>query len=184
MWKNNFEKKSVFKSVFNRGNKNVRRCCFSCCQHSRRAGEGFDEIKIHSFDQAGACHINGLLPLGIVLRLANHWEDFQHLTFDQLFGQLTVVWVQHVVDNHKAAMLYPRVVVKTQPLQDLKPLAGLLGEISQSVSRGVKNAKWCFSHLVGYLLWFYAWPSDQLKKCLGSGGALTRESKISTNDSC
>lgn len=31
-------------------------------------------------------------------------------------------------------MLYPRVVVKTQPLQDLKPLAGLLGEISQSVA--------------------------------------------------
>lgn len=57
----------------------------------RRAGEGFDETKIHSFDQACACHIDGLLPLGVVLRLSNHCEDFQHLTLDQLLGQLAVV---------------------------------------------------------------------------------------------
>lgn len=58
---------------------------------SRRAAEGFDETKIHRLDQACAGCINGLLPLGIVLRLANYREDFQHLTFNQLFGQLTVV---------------------------------------------------------------------------------------------
>lgn len=38
----------------------------------RRAGEGLDETKIHSLDQAGTCCINGLLPLGIVCRLANY----------------------------------------------------------------------------------------------------------------
>lgn len=97
----------------------------------RRARERFDETKIHSSDQACACCIDGPLSPGIVLRLANHCEDFQQLTLDQLLGQLTVVWVEQVVDNHKATMLNIRVGMETQPLQDLQPLGGLLGEISQ-----------------------------------------------------
>lgn len=101
----------------------------------RRTGEGFDETEIHSFGKARTCCIDGLLPIGIVRCLANHWEDFQHLTIDnQLLCQLAVIWVEHVVDNHKATVLYSNVSVETQPLQDLKPLGGLLGKINQSVS--------------------------------------------------
>lgn len=100
----------------------------------RRAGEGFDETKLHSFDQTCACCIDGILPLGIVLRLANHGEDFQELTLYQLLCQLIVVRVEHVVDNHNATMLYRRVGMDTQPLQNLKPLGGLLGEIRESVT--------------------------------------------------
>lgn len=58
---------------------------------SRGGIEGLDEAKIHRFDQACAGHIDDFLPLGIVLGLADHREDFQHLALDELFGQLAVV---------------------------------------------------------------------------------------------
>lgn len=96
--------------------------CLGC------VGEWFDEAKIHSLEQTGASRINGLLPFVIVLSFACHWQDFQHLTFNQLFGQLAVIRVEHVVDNHDSTMLYLWIMVETQPLQDLQPLRCLMGK--------------------------------------------------------
>lgn len=92
------------------------------------AGEWLDEAKIHSLDQTRASRVNGLLPFGIVLSFADHWQDFQHLALNQLFGQLAVIRVENVVDNHDSTMLYLWIMVETQALQDLKPLRGLVGK--------------------------------------------------------
>ena len=99
---------------------------------SRSRGKGLDEAQIHPFHQAHARYIDGRLPLGVVVRLADHREDLQNLALQQLLGQLAVVRVQHVEDNYQPTVLDLGVVVQTQPLQDLQPLGALLEEASNT----------------------------------------------------